>query len=385
MVTVKVIIGGNAGDEGKGLVTDYFAAQASLSNKRCLVVLANGGSQRGHTVTLPDGRTHIFKHFGSGTYLGCSTYLPKYYVVNPMNFKKEFLELVNEKITIPLVHIHPDCLLSTPFDMIANMIIEDARGDQRHGSCGAGIWETILRDGITVWNMTRKSDSAKEAYLRSIRDLYFRNRILSKGVHISADWERVINSDNLIKNYIRDFNFMMRHSWFAEDDIMEQFEFIVFENGQGLLLDQNQDDNKYTTPSNTGLKNPAEMIKTLKNPNVEVCYVTRTYLTRHGKGPLENECGIDELNKGNKRMIRVDENNVWNQYQGDFRYAPLDFATFEQRVNSDFDKFGQRDWNKSLFFTHVNEFSDLPWKKISNNYKIYRSFSKTREAVRGNI
>jgi len=45
---VKVVIGANYGDEGKGLMTDYFVRQ----EKNPLVIRFNGGAQAGHTINL---------------------------------------------------------------------------------------------------------------------------------------------------------------------------------------------------------------------------------------------------------------------------------------------------------------------------------------------
>ena len=86
---IKVVIGANFGDEGKGTAVDYFTYQFYKEYKNTVVVLSNGGSQRGHTVTLPSGGRHIFRHFGSGSFFGAYTYLPKYYIVNPMNWAEE--------------------------------------------------------------------------------------------------------------------------------------------------------------------------------------------------------------------------------------------------------------------------------------------------------
>ena len=79
MKDVKVVIGASFGDEGKGLMTDYFAADAANKGETALVVCSNGGAQRGHTVRAygdniesgmkPEVR-HVFHHFGSGTLAG---------------------------------------------------------------------------------------------------------------------------------------------------------------------------------------------------------------------------------------------------------------------------------------------------------------------------
>ena len=144
MRNIKIVIGANFGDEGKGLMTDYFCHQAEQRNENCIVVLHNGGAQRGHTVTTPTGIKHIFHHFGSGTFCGADTYCSKDFILNPMIFSQEFDEL---KVLgyEPKVYIHPLCKITTPFDMILNQIIEEHRSGNRHGSCGVGIYETLLR------------------------------------------------------------------------------------------------------------------------------------------------------------------------------------------------------------------------------------------------
>lgn len=87
---IKVVIGASYGDEGKGFMTDYFCKKA---DKPCITVLHNGGSQRGHTVISPDGRRHVFHHFGSGTFNGSDTYFADSFIVNPMVFAQEYKEL----------------------------------------------------------------------------------------------------------------------------------------------------------------------------------------------------------------------------------------------------------------------------------------------------
>lgn len=58
------VIGAGYGEEGKGLLTDALAHSLGAA---AMVIRHNGGAQAGHTVTLPDGRRHVFHHVGSGT------------------------------------------------------------------------------------------------------------------------------------------------------------------------------------------------------------------------------------------------------------------------------------------------------------------------------
>lgn len=346
---IKVVIGASYGDEGKGFMTDYFCKKA---DKPCITVLHNGGSQRGHTVISPDGRRHVFHHFGSGTFNGSDTYFADSFIVNPMIFAQEYKELK------PDINIYcsPTCMWSTPFDMMINQIIEDSRGDNRHGSCGYGIWETIVRCNnsetleFPVFMLMDKSD--KIDYLRNIRDKYMPARLKEVGVNkIPAEWEDIIYRDSIITHFIDDCIFFSGKIKYAGEYIPENYQSVVFEGGQGLLLSQDND-NPHTTPSFTGAENPLRIINQLKGDNnIEVCYVTRSYLTRHGAGGFPHECPKAEINPD-----MIDITNVPNDYQGTLRYGRINTEELKHRIYADFAKFSGFDNVKiSLAVTHLNE------------------------------
>ena len=113
MKDIKIVIGANWGDEGKGLMTDYFSQKPNT-----IVVCSNGGAQRGHTVVTLDSIRHVFRHFGSGTFNGASTYLSEDFICNPIIFRQEYEELKNLGYA-PKTYINNKCMLTTPFDMIA--------------------------------------------------------------------------------------------------------------------------------------------------------------------------------------------------------------------------------------------------------------------------
>lgn len=374
MQTIKVVIGANAGDEGKGLATDYFANQARNNRKSCTVVLSNGGSQRGHTVTLPNGTSHVFRHFGSGSFVGAITYIPKQYILNPMNYALE----VNELGYVPRCYIHPECLVSTPFDIVANQIIEDSRGDKRHGSCGVGIWETILRNGMNINQMINLYFQGEDyprdfkRYLKYLRDGYFMERLVSKDAKVNEDWRMILfdNGDRLIEHYCRDFETIWKTADFSAR--IPHTDWVIFEGGQGLLLDQDIVGYGHnTTPSNTGLKNAAEMIRGIDGEkDVEVCYVTRTYMTRHGAGRFDTEW--DKLNF-------VDNTNHTHPYQGALRFGELDVDSMIRRCVDDFKSYAEYDWKMSFMVTHMNERS-IDLGKFTG-FQLYTSDGLTRESI----
>ena len=135
---IKAVIGANYGDEGKGLVTDFLVEKALKSKKNCLVVLNNGGAQRGHTVIRSKIR-HVFHHFGSGTLQKVPTFISGLFIINPIVFMDEYKELVKYGV-YPKAYISENAIVSTPYDMIINHIVSMYR--KVHNSCGLGIWET---------------------------------------------------------------------------------------------------------------------------------------------------------------------------------------------------------------------------------------------------
>lgn len=379
-MVIKAVIGANFGDEGKGLMTDYFCHQSTLRGEKCLVVLHNGGSQRGHTVVTPDGQRHVFHHFGSGTLVGADTYLSEEFVLNPMIFRQEWEELESMK-AIPKVYVNHACRVTTPFDMILNQIIEESRDNARHGSCGMGIHETMIRDvcnyPIEMW--FDSSDEAKKYYLKEIRN-YLSERLLDFGINkIPDNWKEIVNSDLLIENFISELNFMGRNISTRFDRFIEYYDCVVFENGQGLLLDQNNTAYyPHLTPSNTGIKNSLEIIAEMScKPDIEVCYVTRTYLTRHGAGRLDGECDKQEINPDMQDLT-----NIPNPHQGTLRYAKLIEKSLEERILKDFEPARKYGAKLSLAITHENEYDYVFSNTFKKNFDyIYYSDGETRESV----
>ena len=396
MTNIKVVIGANMGDEGKGLMTDYFCHQATSKNENCIVVLSNGGAQRGHTVTTPDGTQHVFHHFGSGTFVGADTYCISDYVLNPMTFVKEWFDLQQLGYNPNSFNffIENNCRWSTPFDMITNQIVEAAREDKKHGSCGMGIWETIVRYerqpkaySLLHFNLLPRED--RIAYLKNLRDVYMMDRLKELGVaSIPLEWYEIVFSDTMIEHFINDVHFMICHTRSANSMNLNAYKNVVFENGQGLLLDK---DNTFygdnTTPTSTGWNNVAKTVNKHFDKNshidMEVCYVTRTYMTRHGAGRFETECSKSLLNAD-----MFDETNTTNPFQDDLRYGELIIPNLVERTSADFynarvNTLHNINMTASVAVTHTNEFeidySRIRDKLISN---VYTSNSRTRDSVK---
>jgi adenylosuccinate synthase len=388
-VKVKVVIGSNYGDEGKGLATHYFSSQSD----NVLNVLFNGGSQRGHTVEYKNGIRMVFHHFGSGAYDGADTYFDQDFMVNPMTFVAEYSMFVYPTLLRkPICYVSPKCRFTTPFDMLLNQVVEILRDNEKHGSCGCGIWETQQRYELSKYNLTygefvKLSANEKFEYLNRIKD-YSLNRLNNEyGYYdLPAEYQKLFeDSDGIINHYIEDFNTMLG---FAEivtfKDIADKYETIVFEGAQGLELDENNKEGlPHLTASSTGSLVPVQRVKNL-DCDIEVCYITRSYFTRHGAGNFPTECSVFEIGSGIN-----DRTNINNQFQDKLRYGFFNREQFLRRINKDIEKSKAENQNItfSLMVTHLNYTKqdicgNCKLADIKDNFdKIYLSSSRYAEDI----
>lgn len=371
MKNVKIIIGANYGDEGKGLTARHFATKSDNS----IIVLDNGTAQRGHTVDYIDGSRHVFHHFGSAALDGVPTYYNSNFLIHPMEFRREWTEL---KGRVPRGFYAPDCFVITPFDMLIDHMTEDyiavINGNREHGSCGFGSWCATDRikkfGGIPILDLKESEEKYR----------FYMDIIWKECLAVLDD--RKINIDkipqympyfteaserrkNVIENFKQDLRFFcMFNNPTAFDFIWKQKDCFVFEMGQGLGLDQNVD-NEWHTTSNTGVINPYLALKDKDNFSAEVCYVSRTYLTRHGMGPLEENVKKKEINENME-----DKTNVFNNFQGNLRYGFIEDMEQKKRIAKDWSIVeNDKRFTKAKVLTHYNEFvpSDNDSKYYSDN------------------
>lgn len=356
MSDVKFVIGANYGDEGKGLVSANLAANAQERKEKCLTVLYNGGAQRGHTVEY-NGFRHVYHHFAAGTPFGSDTFFHEDFLINPMTFVQEHDEIAK-------CYISTGCRVVTPFDMIANQFAEQGR-DVRHGSCGMGIFETI----------TRYNDGGGRMLTRKVGDLYtfFNDSLYDYITDVQRYYEHRkgirfdsipgLDVEGLKRHWVDDFNAMIDDVYIVYDwsvkSLLNHYDVIIFEGGQGLALDMdNMADFPHLTPSNTGCKKMIPfIIDTLgEDTPVELYYTTRSYLTRHGNGPMPNGY-LDHS------MIEQDMTNHPNPWQGTLRLAGFtskSIADMMGRIYKDkSETYGMDNVVCNLVVTHTNEIAEI--------------------------
>lgn len=297
----RAVIGSNWGDEGKGLMVDYLCATEGAG----IVVRYNGGPQSGHTVVSPSGINHVFHHFGAGSMVGTPTYLSQFFLVNPIAFFRELKEIESKGGGLPEVYAHPNCLVTTFVDMIVNQTLEDKKGLNRHGSCGMGIRETVVRSSDPLLTITMSDlwngSQRLPGLIGELMERYAPFRC-GKKVDEPKMAEAFLKSCEAFAEYVKPLG-------------IEQCPDPIFEGAQGLLLDQ---DNKeyfpHVTSSHTGMKNVRILCAQAGITDITAYYVSRSYLTRHGAGPLPGE---------DSSLTYEETTNNENTYQGRLRFAPL--------------------------------------------------------------
>ena len=412
MQDIKIIIGASYGDEGKGLATDFFGAQVQRRHST-INVLTNGGPQRGHTVELADGRRHVFKHFGAASFRGADTYYARQFMVNPMEFVREYEEL-QEIGGATAAFADPLCRFSTPWDMLVNQMLKEKQGI--HNSCGFGIWETVLRYqrgyGITLGAFAAMSREDRLTWLRRLRDGYFAGRLRELGLAhlderhglfcpagafrhpggvpglptVAPSLEDLFFSDGILFHFDEDCETMLSLCPMRNEEHLRSYQTVLFENAQGLLLDGNAaEEQEFTTPSTTGVGKVLQTVESVfRGADVEVCYVTRSYLTRHGDGSMkacaDGEIAADQLGAALPGLV-TDMTNVQNRFQGNLRYGMMDVDLLAGRIVADYARClgaAGNHYHPSIMITHLNEYAGIDTDRLAGQFgTLYLSDGRT--------
>ena len=365
------VIGKNFGDEGKGMAVDFLA----LHSEKPLVVRHNGGAQSGPTVEYKEnGKKFLYHELSSASFRGVDTLWSNTFYPDIYKLSEEIEAFRNIFGFVPNIYAMNDTCITTPDDVLLNMALESSRGDSRHGSCGMGINECDLRTaaGYGLMLSAINGSKANDLYklLLKIRTEYLPKRLKEiSGIltHTADEYLQLLSNDTLLENAAKAIcNNLHYINILSDDSLKEKLKetgTLIFESGQGLLLDRNN--KKYAphlTCSETGLANPSKFLKRFGYFLDEAIYVSRTYVTKHGAGTLPNQCPRETL--GNLEIDRTNEPNEW---QGAIRYArhgnTKEFVSEVQRDIKDNDADFAK---KSLFLTHLNETDNCVMMKDKN-------------------
>lgn len=377
------VTGNNYGDEGKGLAVDYL----TLSGHN-LVVRHNGGAQSGHTVDREDKR-FIFHELSSGSFNGADTYWAATFFPDLYKLEEEINDFSKVSSKPVKIFASPLCCITLLYDVYLNQKREELRGPDKHGSCGMGIWEATKRShsgfGVTLGEIHGSTVNELAMRLSEIEKEYVSLKVTKFGIRENLNLD-TFEYGAILKDVLEKYVVLADD----EQELLLSYDNVIFEGGQGLLLDEARDDLwPHTTCSRTNLTNPVMLLENHGLKLDEAVYVTRTYLTRHGAGPFIEDPDLDF----------IDETNIPNPWQDKMRFGRfesssslIERAVKDCRRNSPGTK-------TSLFITHLNETDDkvltedgdidlfeLKHFAISSGIdKIYCSRSKLSKEVKTSI
>ncbi|MFA5359181.1 MAG: adenylosuccinate synthetase [Patescibacteria group bacterium] len=366
--TIYIVTDLTFGDGGKGTIVDALARHTGIKN----IVRFNGGSQAAHNVITPQGLHHCFAQFGSGMLLpDTHTIVSRYMLINPSSMLVENSALQNKGVTSAMARtfISENSAIITPWHELINQMREIARGNNRHGSCGKGVWEATCdlnySSRITLFAKNLdKIDLIKEkiGFIQQMKldiaeQLYDQNPAYREQLFPLLEKVRWADQEKIAESYQA---FFKQAKIVTDDFILEKIcrQGAIFEGAQGVLLDADYGFHPYVTSSNTTMINAEEMLKQAgispQRQTVRIG-VMRGYMTRHGAGPLVTE------DQALHNFVPPDHNE-WNDWQQDFRLGWFDLIATKYALSVA----GKID---ALAITNLDRMAKIPLVKVALFYR----------------
>jgi len=365
------VLGLGFGDCGKGHFVDALTRRWQAHT----VVRFNGGAQAGHNVVTPAdansaARHHTFSQFGAGTFVpGVRTLLIDPMVVHPaaLLVEAEVLGRVGVQDALSRLGIDAQCRITTPFHQAAGRLRELLRGSAAHGTCGVGVGETVRHALKHSGQELRYADlpptTGANAQTQLDRLQAIRETLLAE---FSPQWPKgsagalsrefqTLQDETLAAKWMTSARALARHcppeSAEAIRNQLNQPGCVLFEGAQGVLLDEWRGFHPHTTWSsiNTAAVNGVAARFGISAP-IEHHGVLRTYLTRHGTGPLPTH---DESLDG----LLPEPHNNGDGWQGPFRRGHPDAVLMRYALKAAGDLSG-------LLISHLDVFQrgiSLKW------------------------
>lgn len=286
IMAVRIVIGAQWGDEGKGKVVDILSAEADY------VVRYQGGANAGHTLKFDD-TTIVLHLIPSGMFNGDSKcVIGNGVVIDPISLVKEI-----EEVESLGVNLHERLFISSSAHLILSYhkaldrIKEERRGSEAIGTTGRGIGPAyvskVSRVGIRVSDLLDQKEllSKLEKNLKDI-NIALKNVYEEETLDAHQILEELKPVIKRIKPYICNTTDLL-HKALADGDS------ILLEGAQGSLLDVDHGTYPFVTSSSptaggacTGSGIPPLAI-------THAMGITKAYCTRVGNGPFPTELDDD--------------------------------------------------------------------------------------------
>ena len=278
---IVVVIGAQWGDEGKGKVTDYFAARADY------IIRFQGGNNAGHTIILDDKTVKLHLIPSGVLHKNCKLVIGSGVVVDPRVLIKELTMLQKEGLSTNLI-ISDRAHLIMPYHVDIDYHLTNFQNELAAGSTRSGIApvyaDKLYRHGLRVSDLLNK-----DLFKRRLKKSFAFNKSLVENVfnekfqHTFEDiLEEFLGYGKALSSYIA--NVTEELSAALKDDKR-----LMFEGAQGACLDVDHGLYPYTTSSNTIAGQVEAGGGIGLNGSKKIVGIAKAYLTYVGRGPFPTE------------------------------------------------------------------------------------------------
>ncbi|MGB6500803.1 MAG: adenylosuccinate synthase [Thermoplasmata archaeon] len=278
-MTVCVVVGAQFGDEAKGKITDYLAADARY------VVRTGGGPNAGHSIHLPEGVVVLHQLACGVLRHGVTGVSGPGMVINPISLEEEILDLERRGLLRGEVVISDRAHAILPIHEIEDAWEDDLRSRQKGavalGTTRRGIGpayaDRAARTGLRI------ADLLRPATLRDQLDLLYATKShLSNLPPVDELTARLAEVGGRLAPHVRSTEPLL---W----DALARGERVILEGAQSALLDIDFGTYPFVTsshPTSAGALVGSGIAPTEVD---SVIGVTKAYTTRVGAGPFPTE------------------------------------------------------------------------------------------------
>jgi adenylosuccinate synthase len=278
-MTVRLVIGTQWGDEGKGKVVDYYAKDVDY------VVRFQGGNNAGHTIKVGEEiyKLHVVP---SGVIQGKIGIIGNGVVIDPEVLIQEIDDLTKRGCK-PKLLISDRANIIMPYHKILDGAEEQYLGDKKIGTTKRGIGpcysDKVARNGIRAIDLTnedtlRKLLSRIVPIKQKLIDIY--------GLKIKLDEKEIIQTYSAYGTRLQEY---ITATHLELYNAIQKKKNILLEGAQGTMLDVEFGTYPYTTSSHVIAGGAAIGAGIGPRHIDEIIGIVKAYTTRVGEGPLPTE------------------------------------------------------------------------------------------------
>jgi len=282
IMAVRIVVGAQWGDEGKGKVVDLLSKSADF------VVRYQGGANAGHTLKFDDKEV-VLHLIPSGMFNGdAACIIGNGVVIDPTALLSEIKNVESMGVQLDgKLLISESAHVILPYHMVLDQVKEKSRGANAIGTTGRGIGPAyvskVSRVGIRMGDLL-DPESLKEKIESNLQDI-------NKALHHIYN-EPALDADQMfdgLQPCLERLSPYICNTTPKLHDAVASGKEILLEGAQGSLLDLDHGTYPYVTSSSptaggacTGSGIPPTAIS-------NVMGITKAYCTRVGNGPFPTE------------------------------------------------------------------------------------------------